>query len=250
MCFFSRAALKCSTVKDGVSSVWIHTILKSLLRTSFLQVIQPCPNWPILRRRKFWTKHRCQDPEFDCSVFFSKYWRIVSKQSDHLFDTSEQLLSYFPRSTSIHSRRWYGNVTVEEEVVGIDVCFGLALATSFRVQSPMSSMWSSWVSSVSSVTNLFTPFTPRSSSMNECHLQRSWSWSRFRKGLATSTAGPIFVFPRIHPFTLDDELSRGTVYSRREPPSPIFQVPHRRGSWSTVPSPQSSWYLHRTNFRS
>ena len=61
--------------------------------------------------------------------------------------------------------------------------------------------------------------------MNEFHREmRSWTWSRFRNGLegnwfATSKAGPIFVFPRIHPFTLDDVSSRGKVYSRHEPPN-------------------------------
>ena len=34
------------------------------------------------RRRKFWSKHLCQDSVFDCSVSFSKYWRVVSKQSN------------------------------------------------------------------------------------------------------------------------------------------------------------------------
>ena len=71
-----------------------------------------------------------------------------------------------------------------------------------------------------SVTHLFVPFTittqelvpsPNRDSivisipatalmMTDCHLQ----------------AGPIFVFPRIHPLTLDAAKSRGKVYSRHE----------------------------------
>ena len=52
---------------------------------------------------------------------------------------------------------------------------------------------------------------------------KSWSWSRFRKGLGglwllpPSNTGPIFVLPRIHPFALDMSSSRGNVYSRHEP---------------------------------
>ena len=53
------------------------------------------------------------------------------------YDTSKQLLSYGHGSTSIQTRRRYGNVVVEEEEVGTDVCFGLALATRFPVHSPM-----------------------------------------------------------------------------------------------------------------
>ena len=68
-----------------------------------------------------------------------------------IFDTSKQPSSYFPGSTSIHSRRYCGNVTVREEDIGIDVCFGLAAAIGFQVLSPMSSMWSSVVSSDISV---------------------------------------------------------------------------------------------------
>ena len=55
----------------------------------------------------------------------------MSKQSDHLFfDTSKQLLSNGPGSTSIHSRWSYGNAVVEE-VGGVDVRFGLAFSTRF-----------------------------------------------------------------------------------------------------------------------
>ena len=43
-------------------------------------------------------------------------------------------MSNGPGSTSTQTR---SNVVVEEEVVVIDVCFGLSLATSFPVQSPM-----------------------------------------------------------------------------------------------------------------
>ena len=73
------------------------------------------------------------------------------------FDTSKQLVSNGPGSTSIHSRWSYGNAVVEE-VAGVAACFGLASATSFPVLS-LKSMWSSWVSSVISVTYLFIPFT-------------------------------------------------------------------------------------------
>ena len=131
--------------------------------------------WPTRRRRKFWMKHWCQDSEFDCSVFFSKYCRIA-KQSDHLFDISKQLSSYFTGLTSIHSRKWHGSVTVGEEDIGIHICFGLASATGFPVLSPMSSVSFSWVSSVIPVTYLFILFTIMSSIV-------SWSWSRFRSGL-------------------------------------------------------------------
>ena len=74
-----------------------------------------------------------------------------------------------------------------------------------------------------SVTHLFVPFTittqelvpsPNRDSivisipatalmMTDCHLQ----------------AGPIFVFPRIHPLTLDAAMSQSKVFSRHEPPS-------------------------------
>ena len=73
-----------------------------------------------------------------------------------------------------------------------------------------------------SVTYLFVPFTittqeqvpsPNRDSivisipatalmMTDCHLQ----------------AGPIFVFPRIHPLTLDAAMSQSKVFSRHEPP--------------------------------
>ena len=44
-------------------------------------------------------------------------------------------------------------------------------------------------------------FHSRSSPRNKFHRHVwSWSWSRFRNG---SKVGPIFVIPRIHPFTLD-----------------------------------------------
>ena len=77
----------------------------------------------MLRRRKFWTKNRCQDSEFDCSVFFSTYWRIVSKLSLTWFDVDSLTLVI----------RWRNRR--RREVGGIDLCFGLALATSFPVSS-------------------------------------------------------------------------------------------------------------------
>ena len=52
------------------------------------------------------------------------------------FDTSKQLLSNEPGSTSIQSRWSYGSVVVEE-IVDVDVSFDLALATNFPAHSPM-----------------------------------------------------------------------------------------------------------------
>ena len=159
-------------------------------------------------------KHWCQDSEFDCSVFFSKHCRIA-KQSDHLFDTSKQLSSYFTGLTSIHSRKWHGSVTVGEEDIGIHICFGLASATGVPVLSPMSSMSFSWVSSVIPVTYLFILFTIMSSIV-------SWSWSRFRSGLDGNWLLP----PRLdrsscfHGSILSlwmMRLSRVKVYSLHEP---------------------------------
>ena len=57
--------------------------------------------------------------------------RVEAIRSSFL-DTSKQLLSNGPGSTSIHSRWSYGNAVVEE-VAGVDVCFGLALAIGFPV---------------------------------------------------------------------------------------------------------------------
>ena len=58
--------------------------------------------------------------------------------------------------------------------------------------------------------------------MSEFHRQienSSWTW--LRNGLddnwPTSRTGPIFVVPRIHPFTWDDLSLRGNEYSRHEP---------------------------------
>ena len=84
----------------------------------------------------------------------------------------------------------------------------------------MSPMWFSCVSCVISVTYLFIPFTistqeqvpsPNEESNMVSMPQQPWWWLT-----ATSEAGPIFVFPQIHPFTLDAALSRGGVYTRHE----------------------------------
>ena len=49
--FSSRVALNCSKVLDGISMEWIHTVLEYLFRSSsFVQIIHPCSNSPILRR--------------------------------------------------------------------------------------------------------------------------------------------------------------------------------------------------------
>ena len=71
-----------------VSRVRIQATVKCLLgTTSSLQITQQCSNWPILRRLELWlwSKHPCQNFEFNCSVFLSKCWRIILKQSGHLF---------------------------------------------------------------------------------------------------------------------------------------------------------------------
>ena len=96
--FFSRMALNCSTVLNGFIRVSIQALLKSLLGiTSSLQITQPCLNWSMRRRREFWGQHRCQNLQFNCSVFFSKYRRIMLKQSCHLLRNFKRALVVLSR---------------------------------------------------------------------------------------------------------------------------------------------------------
>ena len=83
-------------------------------------------------------------------------------------------------------------------------------------------------------------FEPQNKS---CHQKRI----RFRfqhrnilddKQTITSRTGPIFVFPRIHPFTWDDWSLRGRVYSRHD--LSICHVDRHQVSCSTVLFQQSS----------
>ena len=153
-------------------------------------------------------KHRCQNFEFNYSVF----WRTKRSCRSNLiilFETSKECRSYSPGSTSIHVRMWSGIVTVGEDDLGNDVCFGLALAVGVSALAPISSLWFSCISSNISVTYLFNSFPII---IQISIQQRPW-W----KLTVTSSTGPFFVFPRIHPFTLDDWSSRSNVFSRHEP---------------------------------
>ena len=105
----------------------------------------------------------------------------MSKQPDHLFDTSKQPLSYGPGSTSIQTRRWYGNVIVEEEVVVIDVCCGLASgAVSLYILQCNCGRLGFPQSFPSRIGLIHSRSLPK----NKFHHQiRIRSWSRFRNGL-------------------------------------------------------------------
>ena len=76
---------------------------------------------------------------------------------------------------------------------------------------------------------------------------RSRSWSRFRNGLdgdwlpprkldrSSCSHGSILLLWMLRCLEVKCTLDMNL---------PICPVPHRRGSWNTVPSPRSSWYLH------
>ena len=78
--------------------------------------------------------------------------------SKHFFETSKELRSYSPGSTSTHFRVRNGIVTPGKDGIGIDVCFGLAFAASLPALYPISLLRFSCVSSDVSVTYLFYPF--------------------------------------------------------------------------------------------
>ena len=75
------------------------------------------------------------------------------------FETLEECQSYSPGSTSIDLSMWNGIVTLGEDGLGNDVCFGLALAASLTALVPISSLRFSCISSDISVTCLFSPLS-------------------------------------------------------------------------------------------
>ena len=207
-----------------------------------MQVIQPCPKWPMLRRRKFWKKT-------SVPRFWIRLLRLLLEVLRDRFDASSSSFSDTSKKlSSIHSRKWHGNGNVGEEVVGIDVWFGLALAASLPVLSLQCLRCGSLGFPPSFPSRICLSRSP-SSTMSEVHRQiKSWSWSRFRNGLDDNwrlhpELDRSSCFPRIHPFTLDNVcVKRCCVLSTWA--SPICQVPRRRGLWNTVLSPQPSRYLH------
>ena len=153
-------ALNCSNVRDGISMGRIHTVLKSL----FLGLPPLCKQISHARIDQY--EDEANSGRNICAKILNSTAPSSSRGTEEscrrsnlitFFGTSKQLLSNGPVSTSLQSRWLYGNVTVEEE--GVDVCFGLALATGSPALSPMYSMCSFWVSSVISVTSLLIPFT-------------------------------------------------------------------------------------------
>ena len=58
------------------------------------------------RGREFRVKHWCRNCKCNCSVFFSKYGRIISKQSVHLFS---KLRNDFGRTLLVRRRRTHAN---------------------------------------------------------------------------------------------------------------------------------------------
>ena len=188
------------------------------------------------RRRKFWTKHMCQDSEFDCSVLLLKVLK------DNFFNALERLLSNGPGSTSIQTRRWYGKVAVEEEVVGVDVWFGLSSATSFFLYILQCNRFGRLRVPPSSPSRICFSQS-RSLPKNRFHHQiRIRSWFRFRNGLDNDWLPPqkLDRSSCSHGSIL---LSRGKVYSRHDPPK-LSSSESSRLVMSTVSSPRSSWYLH------
>ena len=77
-------------------------------------------------RLKLWDKHRRQNFEFNCSVFFSKDRTIMSKQSVHFLRNFESMLVVLVRRRCIDAC-W---------MASYDVCFGLALAVGFSARAP------------------------------------------------------------------------------------------------------------------
>ena len=166
------------------------------------------------------------------------------------FDTSRQLWSKVPGSTSSHFRSWYGIDTGDN--VEFDVCCGLAFATGFP--------------SDIFVAYLLIPSTiPTTSKF--CRQIEIRPWFQLRNVLDDSRQPhpeldrsscfheSILSFEMIDHFearcTRHDPLSLSSSVSsnvvRYCHVSTVFQfcpVPHRRASWNTDPSPRSLWYLH------
>ena len=71
---------------------------------------------------------------------------------------------------------------------------------------------------------LFAEWVVRLILLQVC-FQRFWTWVRFNlmNQLSDCFTGPIFVFPRIHPFALDKLSSRGNVHSRHELGQAVYQ---------------------------
>ena len=119
-------------------------------------------------------KHWCRDSKFDCSVLFSRYCMIMSKQSGHLFLT---LPKYFGRTFLVQRRSIFAGDMVmwsSEKVTSALVI--VSVLTGFPVLSPMSSVRFSWVLPTFPLRICF--FHSQSSPMNEFHRQmRNWSWS-------------------------------------------------------------------------
>ena len=79
------------------------------------------------------------------------------------------------------------------------------------------------------------------------HQVKIVSWSRFRNVLDDEWRPP----PKLDRFSCSHEsilsiwiMGRFEEEYTLDMSLPIFPVPHRRGSWNTVTSPRSSWYVH------
>ena len=134
------------------------------------------------------------------------------------FDTSKRLLSNLPGSKSAHSRSWYGTGIVVEDNIEFGVCSGLASATDVLDVSVFRKPRHVFVYPVHDP----HPRTNSIAKWTADHDLDSAAALMITDGYGT---GPIFVFPRFHPFTWDDLSLRNNVNSRHEPftlPNPAY----------------------------